>query len=93
MNPRHTRHTLAALAVLCSVLAPATGSAQDWAPTKPVRIIVPVLGGTNDLVARLVAPKLQEVLGQPVLVENKGGGGETSARTWWPRPRPTGTCF
>jgi tripartite-type tricarboxylate transporter receptor subunit TctC len=49
--------------------------AQEWAPTKPIRLIVPVVGGTNDLVARLVAPKLQEVLGQSVIVENKGGAG------------------
>ncbi len=58
-----------------AVLLPMHAQSQEWSPTKPVRIIVPVLGGTNDLVARLVAPKLQEALGQPIVVENKGGAG------------------
>ena len=49
--------------------------AQAWSPAKPVRIIVPIVGSTNDVLARLVAPKLQEVLGQPVIVENKSGAG------------------
>jgi tripartite-type tricarboxylate transporter receptor subunit TctC len=64
---------LLAAAALFVVATAATG--QEWAPTRAVRIIVPVLGGTNDLVARLVAPKLQDVLGQPVVVENKPGAG------------------
>lgn len=59
----------AALGLSCAV------HAQEWAPTKPVRIIVPIVGSTNDVLARLVAPKLQEAIGQPVFVENKGGAG------------------
>ena len=51
--------------------------AAEWAPTKTVRIIVPIVGGTNDVVARLVQHKLQEALGQAVVVENKGGAGGT----------------
>ena len=66
---------VAVLAVIACTLMPLGSSAQEWSPTKPVRIMVPIVGGTNDLVARLVAPKLQEVLGQSVIVENRGGAG------------------
>ncbi len=67
-----------ALKTLITVLATVMGmplSAQSW-PTKPVRIVVPYApGGVTDSVTRITAPKLQEALGQPVLIENKLGAG------------------
>lgn len=74
----HKRRILAAALAALSVAAlglPAAVQAQEWAPTKPVRIIVPIVGSTNDVLARMLAPKLQEALGQPVIVENKPGAG------------------
>jgi tripartite-type tricarboxylate transporter receptor subunit TctC len=61
------------LAAIFALVAPA--HAQDF-PTKPIRIIVPyAAGGGTDLVARMVAQKLNEKWGQPVIVENRAGAG------------------
>src|SRR5690348_11612645 len=61
-------------ALLLAVAASA-GAQQIAYPTKPIRIISPYApGGTTDLLARLVAPKLTEAWGQPILVDPRPGG-------------------
>ena len=60
---------------LIVALLPGAASAQPF-PNKPVKLIVPfAAGGTTDIVARIVAEQLGRELGQPVIIENRGGGG------------------
>jgi tripartite-type tricarboxylate transporter receptor subunit TctC len=58
------------------VVRATTASASDQFPVKPVHIVVAMApGGMVDTVTRLLAPKLGQSLGQPVIIENRGGGG------------------
>ena len=70
------RLVLAALlagAALCASGVGAADAVGDW-PTRPIRVIVPyATGGPSDVLVRLVAPRLSERLGQPVIVENRPG--------------------
>jgi len=82
------RKAACALAV-CSVV-PAAAAAGEWAPTKPVRIIVPIVGSTNDVLGRLVASKLEGILGQPVIVENKPGASQMIGAEFVAKSPPDG---
>jgi len=62
-----------ALVLLAGIALTHPVQAQTF-PTKPIRLIVPFpAGGGTDLMGRIVAPKLSEALGQPVVVENRAG--------------------
>ena len=75
-----TRRTLVSSTLQLSILVLGMGlsafaSAQSF-PTKPIRLIVPFApGGSTDIIARAVGDALGRQLGQPVIVENKDGGG------------------
>jgi tripartite-type tricarboxylate transporter receptor subunit TctC len=68
------RRTLAGALLACALAVPGHAADQPF-PWKTVRIIIPFSpGGTNDILARLLAPKLSESLGQQVVVDNRPGG-------------------
>jgi tripartite-type tricarboxylate transporter receptor subunit TctC len=64
--------------------------AQAW-PAKPIRLVVPFApGGTSSIVARAVAVEMEKALGQPIVIENKGGGGGNLAMQDVARAEPDG---
>ncbi|MBU8541514.1 tripartite tricarboxylate transporter substrate binding protein [Roseomonas tokyonensis] len=79
--------TLTGLGLGASLAAPSVLRAQGNWPDRPIRLIVPwAPGGSTDTVARLFQPRLAAVLGQPVVIENRGGasgsiGASEMART------------
>ena len=61
-------------AALAVALLPAIAGAQQPWPSRPIHMIVPFApGGASDFVARIIAPKLQDALGQPMVIDNRAG--------------------
>jgi len=76
MRHPHTFSLLSIAASLVTAFFAGPVSAQAWPAKQPIRIISPYApGGTTDVLARLLAPRLQEKLGQTVIVENRPGAG------------------
>ena len=78
--------------ILCLAMAAAPLAAQAQAyPSKPVRLVVPFApGGTTDIVARVISEKISLALGQPMIVENKAGGGGSVGATETSKATPDG---
>src|SRR6201987_506695 len=82
-----------AAAIVCALALPAwpPAHAQDKYPSRPIHIIVPTpAGGPVDVMARLVANQIAPALGQSVVIENRGGAGNTSASAEAARATPDG---
>ncbi|HLH94484.1 MAG TPA: tripartite tricarboxylate transporter substrate binding protein [Xanthobacteraceae bacterium] len=76
--------------LLLLALAPAAALAQTY-PTRPVMLVSPFPpGGSVSLVARIVADKMSETLGQSIVVENRGGAGGTIGARYVARSAPDG---
>ena len=76
LTRRRLGTTLVALAALGATLCAPLARAQEAYPSRPVKLVVPYPpGGTTDLLARAIAPRLGERLGQAVVIENKAGAG------------------
>jgi len=79
--------------LLAGLLIAVAAGAEDW-PMKPVRLIVPYPpGGGTDVVARIVQHPLTEALGQPIIIENRGGAGGAVGTEVAAKSAPDGYTF
>ena len=89
----HPRRRALALSLLAtaSVTALSTDTAPAAFPERPVTVVVPFApGGANDIVARIIQQPLSDALGQPIVIENRGGAGGNIGFAWVARARPDG---
>lgn len=84
------RKVLTALSMAVMAISAGTAAAADY-PSRPIKVVVPyAAGGTIDAMARVLSPKLQAVLGQPVVVDNRPGAGTMIGADVVARAEPDG---
>jgi tripartite-type tricarboxylate transporter receptor subunit TctC len=86
------RHFLLGIAIAFALAVTAPGAhAQSKYPTKPIRLLTPFApGGGSDILARLIGPPMTAVLGEPIVVDNRPGGGGTLGAAIVARAEPDG---
>lgn len=94
MNLEQRRHLLRAAALAgAAALALPVFSQEAW-PSRPIRVIVPYpAGGTTDQLARALQQPLAELLGQPIVIENRAGAGGTLGTDLAAKATPDGYTF
>src|SRR5262245_5964470 len=84
---------LLVVAIAATLAGIGLAKAQDW-PARPLTMVVPVAAGSSsDIVGRIFAQRLSELLGQPVIVENSGGAGGMTGAPRVVRAAPDGYQF
>ena len=87
------KRAVVTLAQTCMLWAPVPALSQQY-PAKPIRFVVTFPpGGTVDITARIMQPKLSEGLGQPILIDNRGGAGGAVGTEAVARSAPDGYTF
>ncbi len=87
------RKSLTALAAVAAIMLASGVKAEDW-PTRPLTMVNPfAAGGPNDVVARLFAQRMGEILGQSIVIENVGGAGGMSGADRVAKAPPDGYTF
>jgi tripartite-type tricarboxylate transporter receptor subunit TctC len=88
-----SKHVMIGLVQACALAMPASTPAQEY-PARPIRLIVTFPpGGTVDITARIVQPRLSEALGQTVVIENRGGAGGAVGTEAAAKSAPDGYTF
>ena len=88
---KFTRRTLAAALAGAAILAPFAAAAQSAYPSKQIRVIVPfAAGSTTDIIARAIADKMSQSMGQTLLIDNRGGASGTIGQAAVAQAAPDG---
>ena len=85
------RNAVTLLIALAITTVLGDANAQTWSPTQPIRVIIPYAPvGTSDIIARIMAERVRERLGQPFVLENKPGGSTQIGTELVARAKPDG---